>query len=309
MSTDLPGQSNVNKFPTQKPKKVDEALWETALWKISSEFKVLPLPLQEYISSLYTQPYWWLSSEGHVLHCNFTHNGKEYHKVYNPRTDPLLRQTWSGQRYISSMTKMGTSPLTNYVSIIYFQQNQVMLHSSIPIPLPLVPKIGFEQNLRHLSNHTLWLSLNFDGNGSWILDGMLNCSLIIIHDGSYMKEISPLISSAATMIYCTMTRAQCKCTWAEQSDSAGAYHGEILGRIMAQLILQAAAAGYQGSIPRVGADCDNNGVVIHRNSPNTLLSTNQTQANLLWVFKNLVAAQKFPVKYKYVQSHPENSKK
>ncbi len=100
------------------------------------------------------------------------------------------------------------------------------------------------------------------------------------------------------MIYCKMTRASCKCTWAEQSDSAGAYHGEILGGIMTQLILRAAAAGYQGSIPRVGADSDNNGVVIHRNSPNTLLSTNQTQADLLQVFKNLVAMQKNSVKYK-----------
>ncbi len=198
---------------------------------------------------------------------------------------------------------MGTSLLTNYASIIYSQQNQVLVHSSIPILLPPVPKISFEQNLRYLSNHTLWLSLDFDGDGSWILDGMINCSLIIIHDGSYMKEILPLISSEATMIYCTKTRARCKCTWAEQSDSAGAYCGEILGGIMLQLILQAAAASYQGSIPLVGADCNNNGVVIHGNSPNTLLSTNQTQADLLRVFKNLVAMQKFPVKYKYVQSH------
>ncbi len=64
------------------------------------------------------------------------------------------------------MTRMGTSKLTNYVSIIYSQQNQVMFHSSIPILLPLVSKIGFEQNLWRLSNHTLWLSLNFDGDGS-----------------------------------------------------------------------------------------------------------------------------------------------
>jgi hypothetical protein len=193
--------------------------------------------------------------------------------------------------------------------IIYSRQKQVLVHSSILIPFPPVPKISFEQNLRYLSNHTLWLSLNFDGDGSWILDGMINRSLIIIHDGLYMQEISPLISSAATMISCAKARAQCKCTWAEQSDSTGAYHGEILGGITTQLILQAAAAGYQGSIPWVGADCNNNGVVIHGNSPNTLLSTNQTQADLLWVFKNLVATRKFPVKYKYVQSHVDDSKK
>ncbi len=54
MLTDLPGQSNVHKFPTQKPTKADKALWETALCKISSEFKVLPLPLQEHTSVHYT---------------------------------------------------------------------------------------------------------------------------------------------------------------------------------------------------------------------------------------------------------------
>ncbi len=153
--------------------------------------------------------------EGHVLHHNFTHNGTGYHEVYNPRTNPFQQQTRSGKQYMSIMTRMGPSPLTNYASIIYSQQNQVLVHSSIPIPLPPVPKIGFEQNLRYLSNHTLWLSLDFDGNGSWILDGMINRSLIIIHDGSYIKEISPMMSSAATMIYCTKTRAQCKCTWEE----------------------------------------------------------------------------------------------
>jgi hypothetical protein len=78
---------------------------------------------------------------------------------------------------------------------------------------------------------------------------------------------------------------------------------------MMQIILQAAAADYQGSIPRVEADCDNNGVVIHGNSSNTVLSTNQTQADLLRVFKNLVATQKFPVKYKYVQPHVDKWKK
>jgi hypothetical protein len=66
MLTDLPGQASVHKFPTQKPTKVDKTLWETAICRISSEFKVLTLPLQEYISLLYTQPHWRLSSDGHI---------------------------------------------------------------------------------------------------------------------------------------------------------------------------------------------------------------------------------------------------
>jgi len=78
---------------------------------------------------------------------------------------------------------------------------------------------------------------------------------------------------------------------------------------MTQLILKAAATGYYGSIPCVGADCDNNGVVSHGNTSHISLSTNQTQADLLRVFKNLISNQSFTVKYKYVQSHADDSKR
>ncbi len=183
------------------------------------------------------------------------------------------------------------------------------MHSLAAAATPTVVSLGFETNLRSYGNETLWKSLDYDGDGSWILEGMINRSLIIIHDGSYMKEIFPLISSAATMIYCTIAKKRCKCTWAEKSETAGSYQGEILGSIMTQLILRAAATGYKGKIPSVGADCDNNGVITHGNTPHIPLSTNQTQADLLRIFKNLVSIQSFAVKYKYVQSHMDNLKK
>ncbi len=161
--------------------------------------------------------------------------------------------------------------------------------------IPSPPVSGFEQTIRHFTNQSLWVSLEYNGDGLWILDGMLAQSLIIIHDGSYMKEISPDISSAATMIYCSITRYRCKCTWAEGSTSAGSYRGEILGRIMTQLILNAASFSYEGTIPPVVVDCDNNGVVSHGNAPHLSLPTNQPQANVLQVFKYLVLIQPFPV--------------
>jgi hypothetical protein len=45
--------------------------------------------------------------------------------------------------------------------------------------------------IKSFANQSLWLSLDYDGDGSWILDGMLaQQSLVIIHDGPYMKEVS-----------------------------------------------------------------------------------------------------------------------
>jgi hypothetical protein len=37
-------------------------------------------------------------------------------------------------------------------------------------------------------------------------NGMGNGTLVIIHNGSFMKEISPHILSAAVMIYCKTTK-------------------------------------------------------------------------------------------------------
>jgi hypothetical protein len=76
------------------------------------------------------------------------------------------------------------------------------------------------------------------------------------------------------MIYCTITKVCCKCTWAEMSTSAGSYRGEILGGIMAQLILHAAAASYHGAIIPVVVECDNNGIVIHGNNSTRPLPAN-----------------------------------
>ena len=48
--------------------------------------------------------------------------------------------------------------------------------------------------------------------------------------------------------------------------SAGSYRGKILGGVMTQLILHAAAASYHGAIPPVVVDCDNSGIVFHGNN-------------------------------------------
>jgi hypothetical protein len=92
------------------------------------------------------------------------------------------------------MTVMGSSMLPNYASITHSQLDQVLVHSLLPMAVSSAPDTSFELNLRDSANKTLWKSINFYGDGSWTLTGMLNCYLVIIHDGSYMKDISLTVS-------------------------------------------------------------------------------------------------------------------
>jgi hypothetical protein len=130
------------------------------------------------------------------------------------------------------------------------------------------------------NNPSLWWNLRCDGNGTWIWEGICMGTLIIIHGGSYMKEISLLVSSATVMILCTNTGSMCKCMIAEKSSSAGSYRSKILGAILAQLTLHAAVQGRMGPYPIMMKDCNSLGVGQHKNKHHRSISTTQTHADV-----------------------------
>jgi hypothetical protein len=155
-------------------------------------------------------------------------------------------------------------------------------------------------NIGAYGNETLWKNLQCNGDGSWIYDGMCTGSLVIIHDGSFMKEISPYISAAAVMIYCKMPKKGCKCTIAEQSQSAGSYRGKILGGVVTQLILRVAVQGRMDPYPLTIEDCNNDGVVKHGNTPFRPLSSTQSNADVLRIIKRMILDHPFCLKFLYV---------
>jgi hypothetical protein len=61
MLMDLPGHSYSHKFSTQRPTPAELVIWKTALHKLSSDFLVLMVKLQEYISPPHLLPLWLLT--------------------------------------------------------------------------------------------------------------------------------------------------------------------------------------------------------------------------------------------------------
>ena len=106
-------------------------------------------------------------------------------------------------------------------------------------------------------------------------------TLAIVHDGSYMKEVNSHVCSAAYMIWCCVTGLHAKGTVADRAKN--------LGGILTQLVLSAASQDTSLQYMEVTVYCDNNGVVLHGNSPHRALKKNQAQADRLRVFKRLVS--------------------
>jgi hypothetical protein len=89
-----------------------------------------------------------------------------------------------------------------------------------------------------------------------------------------------------------------KLSIAEKSDAASNYQGELLGAVMALLILWADMAS-KNTATRVQQVmlCDNRGVISHGNSPLQSLPEKQKQADLIRLTKYLSSTNKFQPKW------------
>ena len=217
--------------------------------------------------------------------------------------DDEAQTTRHGVRYIWNCTVYGHHPGTFYASVRHTDDMSVCLHSHAPMPEEDRSLMTFEEALQSFGDGSLWENLHYDGDGEWIRLGLLMGSLCIVHDGSYMEDLSEDACSAGIQIYCMITKQKLRCGVAEQSISADNYRGEILGAVICQLILKAATLRRCSPFKEVTIYCDNQGVLTHGNSPNDSLLEKQAQSDLLRHLKLLIRENPFNTKYRWVEGH------
>lgn len=87
----------------------------------------------------------------------------------------------------------------------------VQLHSASPLPL-LQTDLSFLAILSSWENQSLWDNLVVDGDMRWLSNALVAGSLRILHDGSYMKKVTPKVCSTALLITCSLTNQHLTCT-------------------------------------------------------------------------------------------------
>jgi hypothetical protein len=90
---------------------------------------------------------------------------------------------------------------------------------------------------------------------------------------------------------------------AELSDAASNYCREILGAVIALLILCAALDGLPQPIPHATPFCNNRGVLSHGNNHLTALLEKQKQADIIRLVKFLNGSNNCRVTWEWVEGH------
>jgi hypothetical protein len=104
-------------------------------------------------------------------------------------------------------------------------------------------------------------------------------------------------------MYCRGTKQWLKASAAERSDGASNYQGELLGTVVAQLILRAASVTLVTPLPTTALHCDNHGVISHSNSPLMSLPEKQKQSDLIRLIKYLAGTNNDRTSWEWVEGH------
>ena len=91
--------------------------------------------------------------------------------------------------------------------------------------------------LRTWVNPELWDDFECDDDGWWILDALIGGSLVVVSDGSYMRDKHRGACSGAFTLVCTKTGKKAACGWAELHKVSDNYRGELLGSIGFLLVI------------------------------------------------------------------------
>lgn len=201
-----------------------------------------------------------------------------------------IRQSHSTQhgcKYDWTSSELEDHPGMHYASVGMHTKTCTIMHSYTPMVAKSKPPVTFQEKLESCGNSSLWDHLSYDGDREWIREVLSNGTVCVAHDGSFMAERSTQHCSAGIIIYCTKSRQCLKSAMAETSDSASNYRGELLGVVMALLILRAASIDLIPQYPQITLHCNNRGVLSHGNSPRTSLPEKQKQADLIRLIKTL----------------------
>jgi len=304
---DSPKEDSLHTFPLERPMRADFKLWNDCVRAATSASYTLPEDrvLGPYIREGHRKIRWFISGDGAELYFVYE-DGDDQHDVWIRKE--RTHNTRYGQHYSWSESREGLPPMERYASIRDIDDYTVRLHSTTPIPRPIHVDTDFWEVLQKFPNQSLWDTFQCDGDGKWIHQGLLLGTLVIVHDGSYMPELSKKACSAAFMIVDTQTNKRAKGVVAEKSENADNYRAEILGGLVVQLVLRAASQNRASPYAPVRIDCDNDGVVKHGNKPRRKLKEKQAQSDILRCFKHQVDHNPFHSEFHWVASHQDKHK-
>ena len=292
------------KFPQERPPQRDFALWKRALFQLCPSGSV-----NDRLGRWTTQ------------------GSKIWPWRFDTGNDRLLVQTTPSTMdiYTKSFTQGGQRTRTNRYTRTYVDEPLALtgelcsveeaglatvkrVSQSLP-PIPKPPPESFIEVLEEWDFLWMWDDLNLQGDAGWLEESIRDNSLVAVTDGSYIKEMYPDLCSAAFVIICSKGRGRLSGSFAETSQAACAYRGELMGVMAIHLILLSVNKvnpNLQG-LATVVCDCLGALNKVETLPPDRIPSRSKHSDILKNIMINCSNIS-FVIKYEHVEAHQDDHK-
>lgn len=308
LTSTLRGTSR-GEFPLERPSPSDFDLWKVVLRRLTSVRFAVAQPLPPLVSVPHNHDGWFMTA-GQERLVQQTDDGR--YLVFGNRQDRQLRRPIY-TRLGDGSIQIPEHELLFIASVTDLSEDgkTVRLHSAAPYPRPAQQTHATLLDvLQSWDNSSLWNDVKIDDDGWWIETAVVNGTLLMVSDGSFMEHKSRRHSSCGFRLICKRTKKRAECGWVDEHSLAGCYRGELLGAIGVLLLLKAGTSRLIGredvdlsSIPLLRYLCDNKGVDFHGNDPDRKLMEKQTHIDLLLLIRWLVRDSPISIRFEYIESH------
>lgn len=192
--------------------------------------------------------------------------------------------------------------------MIPITEDSIALHSTCDIFQSNTNRSTFIDCLKDISSKSFWENIEIDGDGDRIIKSVLQGTLVIGMDGSYMPKLTACLG--AFIMHCTNTGLEVKGCMADASPNADNYRGEFLGALGPLLVLLAvlmANPQVHCSQVRLDLHCDNKGVVTHGNQSQATIKADQVQADLFRLQKIYSRVLPLHLQWHHVNGHSDDT--
>ena len=170
--------------------------------------------------------------------------------------------TRGGQQYLLRTTSIATAiglPCT--VKILTDTSIAILDQGPALATEDTAPK-QFWDLLRSWGGIWMWTNIVNEGDGlQWVVDAISKGTGTWVTDGSYNREVAPLISGAGWIFYCSTTKLRLYGSFYERSPKAGSYRGELLGLLVIHTLEAAIEQHFQPTTLHAKICCDNQGAL------------------------------------------------
>ena len=200
-------------FSLERPTKNDFDLWRHALRQISSSQYTLENGLGDYLIPPHNHDGWFCSPDKSTLYHESESGDISVYEL------PRGSRTSQRPQYFCSdiLPTSFDKPACDLATVLNSTRgNVVTLHSTAAQPsTPITQTPTVQELLQSTDNDGRWDSFKCSGDGWWIRDALLNRTLVMVSDGSYMASRHIGACSGAFVLKCICTKKKATCTWAE----------------------------------------------------------------------------------------------